>query len=115
MDIRSKVISAVRWSATARFLGQAFSWAITIVVIRLLSPGDYGLMAMAMVVVSLLILLNTLGLDAVLVQERDLDESLRRRVRFHLFGRRSAASPRLVHRNSPPADRSSGLGSGERR
>ncbi|MEZ5572440.1 MAG: lipopolysaccharide biosynthesis protein [Halioglobus sp.] len=80
MDIRSKVMSALRWSAAARFLGQAMSWAITIVVIRLLSPGDYGLMAMAMVVVSLLVLLNTLGLDAVLVQEKALDEFLRRKV-----------------------------------
>jgi teichuronic acid exporter len=80
MDIRSKVMSALRWSAAARFLGQAMSWGITILVIRLLSPGDYGLMAMAMVVVSLLVLLNTLGLDAVLVQEKQLDEALRRQV-----------------------------------
>jgi teichuronic acid exporter len=80
MDIRSKVKSALRWSAASRFLGQAVSWTITVFVIRLLSPGDYGLMAMAMVLVSFLILLNTLGLDAVLVQEKDLDEHTRRQV-----------------------------------
>jgi teichuronic acid exporter len=80
MDIRSKVMSALRWSAAARFMGQAVSWAITIMVIRLLAPGDYGLMAMAMVVVSLLVLLNTLGLDAVLVQEKGLDEQMRRQI-----------------------------------
>jgi len=80
MDIRSKVMSALRWSAAARFTGQAVSWAVTIMVIRLLSPGDYGLMAMAMVVVSLLVLLNTLGLDAVLVQEKDLDEQKTRQI-----------------------------------
>ncbi len=80
MDIRSKVMSALRWSAAARFLGQAVSWGITIMVIRLLSPGDYGLMAMAMVLVSFLVLLNTLGLDAVLVQDRDLDEQMTRQI-----------------------------------
>jgi len=80
MDIRSKVMSALRWSAASRFLGQLVSWTITIFVIRLLSPGDYGLMAMAMVVVSFLILLNTWGLDAVLVQEQALDEPTRRQV-----------------------------------
>ncbi|CAA0118042.1 Lipopolysaccharide biosynthesis protein WzxC [Halioglobus japonicus] len=80
MDIRSKVMSALRWSAAARFLGQAVSWGITIMVIRLLSPGDYGLMAMAMVVVSLLILLNTVGLDAVLVQDREIDEQMTRQI-----------------------------------
>lgn len=80
MDIRHKVVSALRWTAAARLLGQLVSWGVTIWVIRLLSPGDYGLMAMAMVLVAFLILLNTLGLDAVLVQEKDLTEHLRRQV-----------------------------------
>lgn len=80
MDIRSKVMSALRWSAAARFLGQAVSWGITIMVIRLLSPGDYGLMAMAMVLVSFLVLLNTLGLDAVLVQDKAIDEQMTRQI-----------------------------------
>lgn len=80
MDIRSKVMSALRWSAAARFSGQAVSWVITIMVMRLLSPGDYGLMAMAMVLVSFLVLLNTLGLDAVLVQEKAINEQMRRQI-----------------------------------
>lgn len=80
MDIRQKVLSALRWSAAARLLGQVFSWGITIVVIRLLDPQDYGLMAMAMVLVSGLILLNTWGLDAVLVQTRELQEETRQQI-----------------------------------
>jgi O-antigen/teichoic acid export membrane protein len=80
MDIRSRVMSALRWSAAARFFGQAFSWAITILVIRLLAPGDYGLMAMGVVLVSFLFLLNTLGLDAILVQEKELAEETRRQI-----------------------------------
>jgi len=80
MDIRSKVISAVRWTAAARLLGQIISWVITITVIRLLTPVDYGLMAMATVIVSFLFLLNTLGLDAVLIQEKDLQDDTRRKI-----------------------------------
>ena len=80
MAIRSKVMSALRWSAASRLLGQLASWAITIFVIRLLSPGDYGLMAMAMVLVSFLVILNTLGFDAVLVQHKRLDSQTRRQV-----------------------------------
>ncbi len=80
MELRHKVVSALRWSAAARALGQLVSWGITIVVIRLLDPQDYGLMAMAMVVVSGLILLNTWGLDAVLVQTQALTDDLRRQV-----------------------------------
>lgn len=80
MNIRGKVMSALRWSAAARLLGQAFSWGVTITVIRLLAPHDYGLMAMAMVIVSGLILLNTFGLDAVLVQQKDLSLQARRQM-----------------------------------
>lgn len=80
MELRHKVMSALRWTAAARTLGQLVSWFITIYVIRLLSPEDYGLMAMAMVVISFLILLNTFGFDAVLVQEKQLSEPLRRAV-----------------------------------
>ncbi len=80
MAIRNKVMSALRWSAASRLIGQVASWAITIFVIRLLSPGDYGLMAMAMVLVSFLVILNTLGFDAVLVQQKRLDTQIRRQV-----------------------------------
>jgi len=80
VDIRSKVMTALRWSAAARLLGQIFSWGVTIFVIRLLAPSDYGLMAMATVLVSGLFLLNTVGLDAVLVQRSDLDDHGRRQI-----------------------------------
>lgn len=80
MELRQRVLSALRWSAAARVLGQLVSWAITIIVIRLLDPADYGLMAMAMVVVSGLILLNTWGLDAVLVQSNTLDDTVRQQI-----------------------------------
>ena len=80
MDIRLKVLTALSWTATARFISQLFSWVITIVVIRLLSPSDYGLMAMAVFSLSFLYLLNTFGLDAVLVQKRDLDAITQRQV-----------------------------------
>ena len=80
MDIRNKVMTALKWTAAARFMGQLVSWVVTIVVIRLLSPSDYGLMAMAVVLISFLTLLNSLGLDAVLVQKKDLNEKTRRQI-----------------------------------
>jgi len=80
MDIKTKVISGLRWSVSARFAGQLFNWAVTIIVIRLLNPADYGLMAMATVFSAFLYLFNTLGLDAILVQKKDLQEIDRRRV-----------------------------------
>jgi len=39
------------WIAGANFFGQVITWGITIVVMRILSPADYGLLAMATVFV----------------------------------------------------------------
>ncbi len=79
-DIRGRVLVALRWTTLSKFLGQLVSWAVTFYVIRILSPDDYGLMAMASVPMAFLYLLNTAGLDAVLVQKRDLSERLRAQV-----------------------------------
>ncbi|MDJ0710568.1 MAG: lipopolysaccharide biosynthesis protein [Woeseiaceae bacterium] len=80
--IRDKVLTAIRWTAIARFSGQMFTWVVTIFVIRILSPADYGMMAMAMVLTSLLFLINNIGLDSVLIQRPNLDE----RMRAQIFG-----------------------------
>jgi teichuronic acid exporter len=80
MDVGGKVVSALRWSAASRLAGSALSWVMTILVIRLLSPSDYGVLAMAVILPSALYLLNDLGLDVVLVQQQDADERLRRQV-----------------------------------
>lgn len=76
--MRSKVLTAIRWTATARFLGQLISWAFTIIVIRILSPADYGLMAMAIVLMTFLYLINSIGLDSALIQKKDVTEQMRR-------------------------------------
>lgn len=79
MDVRSRVLSAIRWNAAAKIASQLLNWAITIFVIRLLAPEDYGLMAMTMVFVTLVSGLADVGLGAAVVQARTLTgEQLRR-------------------------------------
>ena len=51
MNLKHQVISGLRWSAGVRLVSQAFTWAVTLIVVRLLTPADYGLLAMAMVFV----------------------------------------------------------------
>ncbi len=75
MDLREKVLSGLCWSAGVRFMGQLITWAITIIVMRLLTPEDYGLMAMAGVFISFLALLNELGLGAAMIQKQKVDET----------------------------------------
>lgn len=70
--IINKILSGTRWAATFRLVAQGFSWIITIIVIRFISPGDYGLNAMLEAPLELLMLLSTLGLDAALVRSKDI-------------------------------------------
>jgi PST family polysaccharide transporter len=54
---------------------QIVSWASTVIVARLLSPSDYGLMGMAAVYLGLVGLVNEFGLTAAILRGRDLDDS----------------------------------------
>jgi teichuronic acid exporter len=81
-DLRRQTLSSLRWSAIAKFGGQLASWAITLVVIRLLFPADYGLLAMANVVIGLLAMVAEMGFGAALVQSPEWN----RRRASQLFG-----------------------------
>jgi O-antigen/teichoic acid export membrane protein len=59
---------------------QLITWIITLVVIRLLTPSDYGLLAMATVVIGFLAMLSDLGLGQALVQRADVSEEVLRRM-----------------------------------
>ena len=47
MSLRNQVLAGLKWTVLGRLASQMVTWAITIYVIRLLSPEDYGLMALA--------------------------------------------------------------------
>ena len=79
-NVGARARVAIRWSAITRFIGQVISWSLTLVVIRLLEPEDYGLIAMATLLISLLYLVNDFGLDGVLIQSRHLDETMRQQI-----------------------------------
>ncbi len=74
MDLRTNVISALRWSAIGRIVGQAAAWAATIIVIRLLTPEDYALIAIASLVIGFTELARELGLGAAIIQRDDIHE-----------------------------------------
>ncbi len=74
VTIRNQIKSGLKWSAASKAASQLVSWIATIYVIRLLVPGDYGLMAMATVVVAFLSTFHEFGLGSALIQARDLDE-----------------------------------------
>jgi O-antigen/teichoic acid export membrane protein len=61
-----------RWLAAGRLAAQVLSWVITILVIRLLTPADYGLVAMVATVGALIGLVAEFGFSAALIQAREV-------------------------------------------
>jgi PST family polysaccharide transporter len=68
------LVRGIAWTGGLKWIGQLLSWATTILVARLLLPGDYGLVGMANVYMSFAMLLSEFGIGAAVVTMRDLSE-----------------------------------------
>lgn len=66
------LVSGIAWTVAFRWVAQVVSWAATLYVARILVPGDYGLVAMASVPIGFARLIEDLGLDAIIIQDRTL-------------------------------------------
>ncbi len=73
-DLKNLVIGSLVWLGGMKYAGQIYSWAITILVIRILNPGDYGLMSMASVCINFLVMISELGLGAAIIQKKEIDK-----------------------------------------
>jgi teichuronic acid exporter len=69
-----KVLKSLTWVGSANAISQVLSWAITIVIVRHLSPGDFGLMAMAVAFWGFLTMIGDFGLFASIVQSKEVSK-----------------------------------------
>lgn len=70
-DIKKKTINAVIWNAIEKFLVKGSSFFISIVLARLLSPTDYGLIGMLTIFIALSTIFIESGFAKALIQKRD--------------------------------------------
>ncbi|MES2018661.1 MAG: lipopolysaccharide biosynthesis protein [Pseudomonadota bacterium] len=71
-DLRSKTVRAIGHLGLGGALGKIVSLGTTLILARLLSPADYGLMAMAMVVIGFVGFFNEVGIGSAIVQKPKL-------------------------------------------
>lgn len=100
---------ALAWNTVAKTLSQVFSWLSTIVVARLLTPYDYGLVGMAGVYLALATVVSQTGIGNAVLYVRDLTRrqiaglnTLSLGVGFFLTGLTCALSVPLAHFFSSP-------------
>lgn len=71
--LAEQVKGAVLWRSGSQIAGQLIAWGATFLVIRMLSPSDYGLVAMTGVVLTFLDLFNGWGFASALVRDDKID------------------------------------------
>jgi O-antigen/teichoic acid export membrane protein/glycosyltransferase involved in cell wall biosynthesis len=72
-SLDSSLIRGIGWTGGMRWFAQVVSWGATLVVARLLTPAEYGLVGMAVVYGGFVELVSDFGLGAALVQRRGLE------------------------------------------
>ncbi len=86
-NLKGKVLNSLKWVGGSTLLVQLISWGITIYVIRLLSPDDFGLMGIAFVFLGTLSLVSELGLYFAVIQKRNITQfQLRQVLGFVILG-----------------------------
>ena len=72
VELDKSLARGIAWTGAVKWVGQIFHWACMIIVARLLTPADYGLVAMATLFLGLVALINELGLGTAIVKHREL-------------------------------------------
>jgi len=76
MSLRRSAISGIKWSSISHFGRRGLSLITTIVLARLLAPADFGLVAMAAVVIGFIELFKDLGTATAVIQRKDPSQGL---------------------------------------
>lgn len=74
--LKTSAVSGFKWSTASQVSRQVMGLATTIVLARLLTPADFGLLGMATVVTGFIALFHGLGTAAAVIQRKELSEAL---------------------------------------
>ena len=69
------VRSGLFWLGLFKFAGQLFIWANTIIIAHFLDPKDYGLVGMASLITTFVLLIGNFGFGLSVVQKKDVKEN----------------------------------------
>ncbi len=76
LSLRDKTISGISWSAAGNIVMQFFQFIVSIVLARLLTPEDFGLLGMAMVFVAFFRIFSNSGLSQAIIHKKNVSREL---------------------------------------
>jgi O-antigen/teichoic acid export membrane protein len=74
-QIKRRIIFGFAWESATKLIVQVVSWATTIIVARILTPSDYGVVAVSGIFVGLLVVISQMGLAEGLINKKTLSRS----------------------------------------
>ncbi len=74
INLTTKTVQGVGWTGTSRIIRLLLQLGITALLARLLTPNDFGLLAMVFVFTNLVMIFRDFGLTAALIQRKGLTE-----------------------------------------
>jgi len=74
MQLKKDAVKGVKWASASQLGRQVIQYTTTIILAALLTPSDFGLMAMAIVIIGFLDIFKDLGTAAAIIQNQDLTE-----------------------------------------
>ena len=73
-ELKNKTINGMLWQFLQKISGQLVGFIISVILARILSPSDYGLVALAGMFLILMGLFSNGGLGPALIQKKEVDE-----------------------------------------
>ena len=71
------IVDGLKWSTISQLVRQVLQYTTTIILVNLISPNDFGLMAMAVIVIGFLEIFKDLGLSSAVIQKENPSEDLK--------------------------------------
>ncbi|MFP5393773.1 MAG: oligosaccharide flippase family protein, partial [Gammaproteobacteria bacterium] len=76
MADKASVVSGIKWTSISTFGRRILALLVNIVLARLLQPADFGLVAMAAVVLGFIDIFKDVGTGAALIQRAEVSDTL---------------------------------------
>lgn len=73
VSLKQKTVSGIKWTMAASIVQRVISFGTMVVLARLLTPADFGLFALAFVMIDGFGIFKSLGFDSALVRRKDED------------------------------------------
>ncbi|MEC4888814.1 MAG: lipopolysaccharide biosynthesis protein [Nitrospira sp.] len=72
-ELDRSLVHGMAWTGVMKWSGQLLTWVATILVARILTPDDYGIMAMAMAFIGIVGMISEFGVGSAVLNFRDLE------------------------------------------